>query len=347
MNKSAEEYVGVTKGGKVKPIDAEIAKKMNFPDAGGPADVTRKFDWKPWAYTGGGALASYLIAKALMDDDDEKDKSFISKMLPWLIGSAGALGGYALSKYAQADDDVGLIMRNNRNGTFTPAEYSDGSGWNEFGYSTGGAGALLGVRGLARHLRQKHQMAQNVLDALDWEERYAAMDPRVQALNKRWLERARSKAGPDYKVYRSRIGAVDALTGKPTADATKLLGKLQASALKLKPLTTRGKLWNTLGAEIPEGVVSRAILKKMPRVGAAAGAIKKVPVVGSLSKLPGGTRKLLNLKGKGGLAALAAGLAATVAGTYVGSKRRDEYDTAHSILDKYYTPNGNGTYSER
>ena len=58
-------------------------------------------------------------------------------------------------------------------------------------------------------------------------------------------------------------------------------------------------------------------------------------------------KKLLNLKGKGGLAALAAGLVSGAAGMYVGSKKRDEYDAAHSILDKYYKPNDNGSYSEK
>ena len=337
MYKSAAKYVRVSKDGKVKPVDAEIAEKKNYPDKGGDTDVTSKPDWKHWAYTGGGALASYLIAKALMDDDDEKDKSFISKMLPWLAGGAGALGGYVLSKSAQADDDYGLLMRDNLDGSFTPAEYSDGSEWSRLGYGTGGAGALLGVRGLARHLRGKYQTAQNILDAFDWENRYAAMSPRTRAFNKRWLDRAIRNAGPDYKVYRRRIGAVDALTGKPTADATKLLAKLQADAIKLNPLTTKGKLFKALGSEIQEGAVSRAFNKIPNRIWGAR----------ALRKLPGGTRNLLNLKGKGGLAAIATGLVAGTAGAYVGSKKREEYDTAHSILDKYYIPNGNGTYSEK
>ena len=73
-----------------------------------PANPSENSDWAKWVYPIGGALASGILAKSLLwnDDDEQKKSSFWSRVLKRIAiagaGGLGAAGGHVLSKSGEA-----------------------------------------------------------------------------------------------------------------------------------------------------------------------------------------------------------------------------------------------------
>ena len=217
----ADEYVAFGKDTPARTVtDVGDAKVLDTTK--GTGDFSS--DWRPWAYSAGGALASYLLAKAFTGDDEvdkdgkKKKKGWLKALAPYLAAAGGALGGYALSG-AGTGGSKGrkgeFAIKKNDDGTVSKVDLpSDGTaGYTAAGVLGTGA-AASGTRGVLIHKYHVAQRSRGVLEALaSREARSAAEAANREALenlnaaqrSERELNALRGTGGFDSKAYSAAV----------------------------------------------------------------------------------------------------------------------------------------------
>lgn len=300
---TADGYVVRDKDGKtvfipkVKPGETVTVKHNGGSKNKGPIYVKKdnkaldnkapdgdEMDWRPWAYTGGGGLAGYLLAKALFDDDD-RNKSWVSKLLPYVAGGIGALGGYAMSKHA-SDSDFAAAARAagydandvERVATVNNGQVEDVNkpGWGRTIGELGG-GAAVGTLGIGRAVLKAR--ANNIMDAT---ENMAALRSettlgKIQAAYDAALKeqisatKAFSRANPSSKRSASKRSAMKNRVSRANARVTDLKTQLDKAerAVQNLPESYRNAK-SPITGDIPAGVVrswEKAVVRGNPTSG--------------------------------------------------------------------------------
>ena len=196
----ADEYVAFGKDSPARTVTEPGEAKVL-----GTTSGTANFesDWRPWAYSAGGALLSYLLADALTGgeergkDGKKKEKGWLKTIAPYLAAAGGALGGYALSGVGKGVGEKGqkgeYVIKKNDDGTISQVDMpSEGTAGYVAAGTLGAGAAGSGTRGVLNHRYHVAQRSQNVLDALSARSaREAANAENTRALNE--LENVRNE----------------------------------------------------------------------------------------------------------------------------------------------------------